>query len=116
MTAATLTDGLYARGLARAFGGALIFAFPLLMTMEMWSLGFTITPLRLLVFLGLSLPLLFGLSYYAGVNRRPKGTPYRRAIGTPFWCSGWTSRAHRLRGLGRREGVARLEAQPSLGV
>ncbi len=66
MTAATLTDGLYARGLARAFGGALIFAFPLLMTMEMWSLGFTITPLRLLVFLGLSLPLLFGLSYYAG--------------------------------------------------
>ena len=50
------------------------------------------------------------------VNRRLKGTPYRRAIGTSFWCSGWTSRAHRLRGLGRRESVARLEAQPSLGV
>lgn len=66
MAAVTLTNRLYAVGLARAFGGALIFAFPLLMTMEMWSLGFTITPLRLVVFLGLSLPLLFGLSYYAG--------------------------------------------------
>jgi putative integral membrane protein (TIGR02587 family) len=66
MAAARLTNGLYARDVARAFGGALMFSFPLLMTMEMWSLGFTITPLRLLVFLGLSLPLLFGLSYYAG--------------------------------------------------
>lgn len=66
MAAATLTNALYARGLARAFGGAIIFAFPLLMTMEMWSLGLTITPLRLAVFLALSLPLLFGLSYYAG--------------------------------------------------
>lgn len=59
----------YARGLARAFGGALLFAFPLLMTIEMWSLGFTITPLRLAVFLALSLPLLFGLSYYAGFRK-----------------------------------------------
>lgn len=66
MVAVTLTNCLYARGLARAFGGALIFAFPLLMTMEMWSLGFTMTPFRLVAFLGLSLPLLFGLSYYAG--------------------------------------------------
>lgn len=66
MSAAGPTNLQYARGLARAFGGALIFAFPLLMTMEMWQLGATITPLRLTVFLLLSLPLLFGLSYYAG--------------------------------------------------
>lgn len=59
----------YARGLARAFGGALIFAFPLLMTMEMWWLGSTITPFRLATFLVLSLPLLFGLSYYAGFRK-----------------------------------------------
>lgn len=59
----------YAHGLARAFGGALIFSFPLLMTMEMWSLGFTIPPDRLVVFLALSLPLLFGLSYYAGFRK-----------------------------------------------
>lgn len=30
----------YAKGLARAFGGSIIFASPLLMTMEMWWLGF----------------------------------------------------------------------------
>ena len=69
MAVAALDNQSYARGLARAFGGALIFAFPLLMTMEMWWLGFTITPLRLAVFLALSLPLLFGLSYYAGFRK-----------------------------------------------
>ncbi|MBX9576690.1 MAG: TIGR02587 family membrane protein [Caulobacteraceae bacterium] len=59
----------YARELAGAFAGALIFAFPLLMTMEMWWLGSTITPLRLSAFLIFSLPLLFGLSYYAGFRK-----------------------------------------------
>ena len=33
--------------LARAFGGALTFGLPLLMTMEMWALGFYMQPLRL---------------------------------------------------------------------
>ncbi len=56
----------YAIGLARAFGGALIFAFPLLMTMEMWELGFYMDRTRLALFLALGLPLLFGLSYFAG--------------------------------------------------
>ena len=50
----------------RAFGGAVIFAFPLLMTMEMWWLGFYMDPLRLLLFLTLNLAILFGLSYFAG--------------------------------------------------
>ncbi len=36
-----LTSRDYAVDLLRAFGGAIIFAFPLLMTMEMWSRGFT---------------------------------------------------------------------------
>ena len=58
----------YAAGLGRAFGGALIFAFPLLMTMEMWTLGVTIPPARLLAFVLLTLPLLYGLSDYAGFN------------------------------------------------
>ena len=39
-TADVETSADYARGLARACGGALLFALPLLMTMEMWSLGF----------------------------------------------------------------------------
>ncbi|MFN3515070.1 MAG: TIGR02587 family membrane protein [Phenylobacterium sp.] len=56
----------YARGLARAFGGALLFAFPLLMTMEMWELGAAVDRPRLLIFLLASLPLLLGLSYFAG--------------------------------------------------
>jgi putative integral membrane protein (TIGR02587 family) len=52
--------------LARAFGGAVIFGLPLLMTMEMWWLGFTMDPLRLALFLAVMVPLLGALAYYAG--------------------------------------------------
>jgi putative integral membrane protein (TIGR02587 family) len=52
--------------LARAFAGAIIFALPLLMTMEMWALGFYMDPLRLALFLALMFPLLVALAYYAG--------------------------------------------------
>lgn len=58
----------YAAGLGRAFGGALIFAFPLLMTMEMWAFGVAIPPARLIAFVLLTLPLLYGLSDFAGFN------------------------------------------------
>ena len=51
----TTSNGEYAIGLARAFGGALVFALPLLMTMEMWALGVSIHPGRLLLFLFLNL-------------------------------------------------------------
>jgi putative integral membrane protein (TIGR02587 family) len=53
-------------GLARAFGGAILFALPLFMTMEMWSLGSTMDELRLALFLPLVFPMLVGLAYYAG--------------------------------------------------
>ena len=33
------SSGEFARALGRAFAGAILFAFPLLMTMEMWWLG-----------------------------------------------------------------------------
>jgi putative integral membrane protein (TIGR02587 family) len=56
----------FAIGLARAFGGALIFSLPLLMTMEMWALGTQMPDQRLALFLILSIPLLIGLSYHAG--------------------------------------------------
>lgn len=56
----------YGRALSRAFGGALLFSFPLLMTMEMWSLGMAVDRWRMLAFLLLTLPMLVGLSYYAG--------------------------------------------------
>src|SRR5688572_31217295 len=56
----------FAIGLARAFGGALIFSLPILMTMEMWWLGFSIDGFRLALLLFLSIPLLIGLSHYMG--------------------------------------------------
>jgi putative integral membrane protein (TIGR02587 family) len=52
--------------LARAFGGAIIFCLPLLMTMEMWWLGFYMDRLRLALFIVLVFPFLVGLSYHAG--------------------------------------------------
>ena len=56
----------YFIGLCRAAGGAVIFALPLLMTMEMWWLGFTMDRARLLLLVVLLLPTLTALSYHAG--------------------------------------------------
>ncbi|MPZ76464.1 MAG: TIGR02587 family membrane protein [Deltaproteobacteria bacterium] len=56
----------FAIGLARAFGGALIFSLPILMTMEMWWLGFSMNNFRLALLLLLTIPLLIGLSHYMG--------------------------------------------------
>ena len=55
--------------LGRAFGGALLFSIPLLMTMEMWSQGLAMDRWRLLAFLGAATPLLFGLARYAGFSK-----------------------------------------------
>lgn len=52
--------------LGRAFGGAIFFSLPLLMTMEMWQLGFTMARLPLALFIVLMMPVLFGLEYYTG--------------------------------------------------
>ncbi|HYI64073.1 MAG TPA: TIGR02587 family membrane protein [Allosphingosinicella sp.] len=59
----------YAVGLARALAGAIIFGLPLLMTMEMWALGFSTHPLRLLLFLALNFFILVGLSRFGGFER-----------------------------------------------
>lgn len=53
-------------GLARAFGGAILFGLPLLMTMEMWWLGFYMHRGRLALFMAFMIPMLVGLSYYSG--------------------------------------------------
>lgn len=63
----------YARDLGRAFGGALLFSLPLLMTMEMWWFGFSLHPARLALFLLAAVPLLVGLAYYAGFSHRHHG-------------------------------------------
>lgn len=56
----------FAIGLARAFGGALIFSLPLFMTMEMWDLGSSAEPLRIALLLIVMIPVLVGLSHYCG--------------------------------------------------
>lgn len=50
----------------RALAGAVLFGLPLLMTMEMWTLGFAMRPERLALLLVLTVPLLTGLAYFGG--------------------------------------------------
>jgi putative integral membrane protein TIGR02587 len=64
-----VTSERYAIGLARAFGGAIIFGIPLLMTMEMWWLGFVMGRGRLLLFMSFNLAMLVGLSYFSGFEK-----------------------------------------------
>jgi len=59
----------YAMGLARAFAGSILFGLPLLMTMEMWFLGSSLHPARLLVFLCVNFVILVGLSRFGGFER-----------------------------------------------
>lgn len=56
-------------GLGRAIGGALIFGLPILMTMEMWQLGFHVDRFRLLLLLVLSVPLLIVVARHAGFEK-----------------------------------------------
>ncbi len=59
-------QGLFPIGLLRGAGGALIFALPMLMTMEMWQLGMTLDRWRLLVLLVVGFPFLMRLSREIG--------------------------------------------------
>jgi putative integral membrane protein (TIGR02587 family) len=65
----TTSNRDYAVGLARAFAGALLFGLPLLMTTEMWALGFYAHPARLLLFLLVNFLILVGLSRFGGFER-----------------------------------------------
>jgi putative integral membrane protein (TIGR02587 family) len=56
----------FAADLAHDFGGAILFSIPLLMTMEMWWLGFSMDRFRLALFLSLAFLLVLGLSYFEG--------------------------------------------------
>jgi len=61
-------EATYLGELARSAGGALLFAFPLLMTMEMWWFGFSIDGGRLALFLVVGLVLLVGLASRVGFH------------------------------------------------
>ena len=69
MASETASNADYALALARGFGGAVLFAFPLLMTMEMWWLGFYMDPTRLLIFLILNFLMVLGLGWFVGFER-----------------------------------------------
>src|SRR5687768_7082988 len=56
----------FAVDLAHDFGGAILFSFPLLMTMEMWWLGFYMDRFRLALFLILAFVMVAGISYFEG--------------------------------------------------
>jgi putative integral membrane protein (TIGR02587 family) len=58
-----------AAGLGRAFGGALIFGLPMLMTNELWELGASMDRLRLALLLLLGLPLLVGVAHRVGFEK-----------------------------------------------
>ena len=58
-----------ARAFARGVAGGLLVAMPLLMTMEMWWLGFAMPAPKLLLFLGVNFGVLYILEYYSGFHR-----------------------------------------------
>lgn len=58
--------GALLAGFGRAFGGALLFGMPMLMTMELWELGATLDRFRLALLLALAVPLLVGVSHRVG--------------------------------------------------
>lgn len=60
------TNRQYAVALSRAFAGATIFSLPLLMTMEMWWLGFYRPSWTIIQFSLVHLAMLYGLSKIAG--------------------------------------------------
>jgi putative integral membrane protein (TIGR02587 family) len=59
----------YAKALGRCFAGAILFSLPILMTMEMWWLGFYLEPHRLLQFLAVNFLILVGLSRVSGFEQ-----------------------------------------------
>lgn len=59
----------FGAGVARGIAGALLFALPMLMTMEMWELGFYMERRRLLLLLVINIPLLIFLSDRVGFER-----------------------------------------------
>lgn len=60
----------FLRDAGRAIGGALVFSLPMLMTMEMWQLAYTMDAWRLAVLVAVAVPLLVGLSHVIGIEDR----------------------------------------------
>jgi putative integral membrane protein (TIGR02587 family) len=61
--------GDFVTGLGRGAAGAMLFGIPMLMTMELWQLGFYIEPHRLFLLLLVNIPLLVLLADRVGFER-----------------------------------------------
>jgi putative integral membrane protein (TIGR02587 family) len=72
------SDRRFFVGLARAFAGAVLFSLPLLMTMEMWWLGFSLDGGKLVVFMLVMVPVLVALDYFSGFDET---SGWREAVG-----------------------------------
>jgi putative integral membrane protein (TIGR02587 family) len=59
----------FVTGIGRGIAGALLFALPMQMTMEMWELGFAMDRWRLVLLLVLTLPLLVGIAHRIGFEK-----------------------------------------------
>ena len=59
----------YLAGLGRLFAGAILFSLPILMTMEMWWLGFYLEPTKLVQFAFVNFLVLVGLSRVSGFEK-----------------------------------------------
>ncbi len=68
-------------GLGRGAAGAVLFGIPMLMTMEMWHLGFYAERYRLFILLSLNIPLLVLLAHRIGFER------------TTTWAEAWRDAA-----------------------
>lgn len=66
MERAPLKHRHFLEAIGRAAGGAIFFSLPLLMTMEMWHLGFSMPRVPLLLFMLLMFPVLVGLDRVSG--------------------------------------------------
>lgn len=104
-------------GLARAAGGALVFALPLWMTEETWHLGYTIDPLRLALLVALACPFLVALSHVSGFEQTV-GLKDDVVDACVAWAVGFAVSALGLWLLGalggdlsRREGLGRVALQ-----
>lgn len=62
-------SGRALRDFGRAAGGALLFSLPMLMTMELWELGFYLDRGRLITLMLAALPMLFFLSRQIGFEK-----------------------------------------------
>lgn len=59
----------FIKGLGRSMAGAIIFSLPILMTMEMWWLGFYLDALRIVQFAFVNFLVLIGLSRVSGFEQ-----------------------------------------------